>query len=80
MPLYTIASQAGVLDNSAKSGLAERLTTLHSEYAQVPNNWVHVVFHEYPVGNGFTAGKVSPTVSLTLLIRSGRSANTNASC
>jgi 5-carboxymethyl-2-hydroxymuconate isomerase len=35
---------------------------------------VHIVFHEYPIGSGFTAGKPSPTAALTLLIRTGRSA------
>ena len=74
MPLYTIATQAGVLTEHAKAGLADSLTILHSEYAKVPKNWVHVIFHEYPAGNGFTAGQPAATVSLTLLIRTGRSA------
>jgi phenylpyruvate tautomerase PptA (4-oxalocrotonate tautomerase family) len=73
MPLYTLTTQVGVLNAQAKSDLAARLTQLHSEYAGVPPNWVHVVFQEYAVGNGFTAGKPAPTASLTLLIRTGRS-------
>src|ERR1700759_2541140 len=75
MPLYTITTQAGSVDNKAKADLAARLTTLHSEYAGVPVNWVHVVFQDYPPGNGFTAGVPASAVSLTLLIRSGRSAD-----
>jgi phenylpyruvate tautomerase PptA (4-oxalocrotonate tautomerase family) len=74
MPLYTITTQAGVLDEYAKSNLAQKLTAFHAEYAGVPTNWVHVVFHEYPAGCGFSAGRPSPTAALTLLIRSGRSA------
>jgi phenylpyruvate tautomerase PptA (4-oxalocrotonate tautomerase family) len=74
MPLYTITTQGGVLDAAAKGDLAEKLTQLHSEYASVPANWVHIVFQEYPRGNGFTAGKPSATAALTLLIRTGRSA------
>jgi phenylpyruvate tautomerase PptA (4-oxalocrotonate tautomerase family) len=74
MPLYTITTQAGVLGTPAKRDLAEKLTQLHSEYAGVPPNWVHIVFHEYERGSGFTAGKPSATASLTLLIRIGRSA------
>jgi phenylpyruvate tautomerase PptA (4-oxalocrotonate tautomerase family) len=73
MPLYTVTTQVGVLDGSARTELAEKLTAFHAEYAAVPKNWVHVVFHEYPVGNGFTAGKPSPAAALTLLIRTGRS-------
>ena len=75
MPLYTITAQAGVLDGPAKSDLAEKLTAFHTEYAGVPKNWVHIVFQEYPIGSGFTAGRPSPTAALTLLIRTGRSAD-----
>jgi phenylpyruvate tautomerase PptA (4-oxalocrotonate tautomerase family) len=75
MPLYTITTQAGVLDSPAKAGLAEKLTAFHAEYAGVPRNWVHIVFYEYPIGNGFTSGRPSPTAALTLLIRTGRSAD-----
>jgi phenylpyruvate tautomerase PptA (4-oxalocrotonate tautomerase family) len=74
MPLYTITTQAGVLDDSAKANLAQKLTTFHSEYAGVPQNWVHIVFLDYPTGSGFSAGNPSATASLTLLIRTGRSA------
>ena len=73
MPLYTIRTQIGVLDNAAKASLADRLTTFHSELSSVPKNWVHVVFHEYPPGCGFTAGQPAPTAALTVLIRTGRS-------
>jgi phenylpyruvate tautomerase PptA (4-oxalocrotonate tautomerase family) len=73
MPLYSITTQAGVLTGKAKVKLAGDLTTVHSEYSGVPKNWVHVVFHDYAPGSGFTAGEVSPTVGLTVLIRTGRS-------
>jgi phenylpyruvate tautomerase PptA (4-oxalocrotonate tautomerase family) len=75
MPLYTITTQAGVLDSPGKTDLADKLTAFHAEYAGVPKNWVHTVFHEYPSRSGFTAGKPSPTAALTLLIRTGRSAD-----
>jgi phenylpyruvate tautomerase PptA (4-oxalocrotonate tautomerase family) len=75
MPLYTVTTQAGILSDATKGDLAERLTKLHSEYAQVPRNWVHIVFQEYRAGNGFTAGNRATTAALTLLIRTGRSAD-----
>ena len=75
MPLYTVTTQAGVLSGKAKAKLAADLTAFHSDYAGVPERWVHVVFQEYPAGNGFTAGKVAETAALTLLIRTGRSAD-----
>jgi phenylpyruvate tautomerase PptA (4-oxalocrotonate tautomerase family) len=70
MPLYTVTTQAGVLSGEAKATFAN---SFHSEYAGVPKNWVHIVFQEYPQGNGFTAGDVAATAALTLLIRTGRS-------
>jgi phenylpyruvate tautomerase PptA (4-oxalocrotonate tautomerase family) len=73
VPLYTITTQGGVLGAAAKADLAGQLTTLHSEYAGVPKNWVHIVFQEYAAGNGYTAGRPSATAALTLLIRTGRS-------
>jgi phenylpyruvate tautomerase PptA (4-oxalocrotonate tautomerase family) len=73
MPLYTITTQVSVLDGPAKAELAEKLAAFHADYAGVPKNWVHVVFHEYPNGSGFTAGRPSQTTALTLLIRIGRS-------
>jgi phenylpyruvate tautomerase PptA (4-oxalocrotonate tautomerase family) len=61
-----------VLNGSAKAKLAGELTAFHSEYAEVPKNWVHVVFQDYAPGSGFTAGEASATAALTLLIRTGR--------
>ncbi len=74
MPLYTVTTQVGVLKPEAKAHLAAQLTTLHSEYSGVPKNWVHIVFHDYGPGSGFTAGKPAATAALTVLIRAGRSA------
>ncbi len=73
MPLYTITTQTGVLTRDGKATLAAGLTELHCELAGVPANWVHIVFYDYPVGNGFTAGEPAAAVGLTLLIRTGRS-------
>ena len=73
MPLYTVMTQTGVLDDEAKSKLAVELTTFHSEYSGVPKNWVHIIFQDYAPRSGFTAGEASATAALTLLIRTGRS-------
>jgi phenylpyruvate tautomerase PptA (4-oxalocrotonate tautomerase family) len=74
MPLYSVVTQSGVLSGNAKAKLADDLTAFHCEYAGVPKNWVHVVFQDYAPGCGFTAGEASATAALTLLIRTGRSA------
>jgi phenylpyruvate tautomerase PptA (4-oxalocrotonate tautomerase family) len=74
MPLYTLVTQQGTLDRLAKARLAQQLTSFHCDYAGVPGNWVHVVFQDFPPGDGFTAGEPAPVAALTLLIRTGRSA------
>jgi phenylpyruvate tautomerase PptA (4-oxalocrotonate tautomerase family) len=75
MPLYTVTTQLGVLSNRAKADLAAELTSLHCELSGVPRNWVHIVFQDYAVGSGFTAGDAAATAVLTLLIRTGRSSD-----
>ena len=73
MPLYTVATQAGILDQQARAALATGITSLHAEMSGVPRNWIHIAFQEYPAGQGFTAGEVAAPVALTVLIRTGRS-------
>ena len=75
MPLYTIATQAGTLDGPRKASLAAEITALHVEIAGVPKEWVHVLFQDYAPGSGFSAGQPAPMVSLSLTIRTGRSAD-----
>ena len=75
MPLYTISTRAGVLSGEAKAKLAGALTTFHSDYASVPKEWVQIIFHDYGPGSGFSGGEPSAAAALTLLIRSGRSAD-----
>jgi phenylpyruvate tautomerase PptA (4-oxalocrotonate tautomerase family) len=73
VPLYTITTQAGLLSADDKVALAAKLTETHCQISGVPKNWVHIVFHDYPAGNGFTAGKPAAAAALTLVIRTGRS-------
>jgi phenylpyruvate tautomerase PptA (4-oxalocrotonate tautomerase family) len=75
MPLYAVVTEAGVLDQQNRASLAAGITALHAEMSGVPRSWVHIVFHEYPAGNGFTAGEAAAAVGLTLLIRTGRSSD-----
>jgi phenylpyruvate tautomerase PptA (4-oxalocrotonate tautomerase family) len=73
VPLYTITTQTGVLNADDKAALAAKLTETHCQFSGVPENWVHIVFHDYPAGSGFTAGKPAAAAGLTLVIRTGRS-------
>jgi len=72
MPLYTVMTQTGMLNAEAKAALASQLTEFHSEYASVPKDWIHIIFHDFAPASGFTAGKLAAPAALTLLIRSGR--------
>ncbi|MBY5705747.1 hypothetical protein HFO38_24025 [Rhizobium leguminosarum] len=74
MPLYNIMTRANSLSSETKAALAAELTAFHSRFADVPTKWVHIVFLDYAADSGFSNGSPSPTVTLTLLIRSGRSA------
>ncbi|MDM0022798.1 tautomerase family protein [Variovorax saccharolyticus] len=74
MPLYTIVTQAGTIDGSKRESLAVSITNLHVGMSGVPASWVHVVFLEYPSGSAFSAGRSAAMVSLTLIVRTGRSA------
>jgi phenylpyruvate tautomerase PptA (4-oxalocrotonate tautomerase family) len=73
VPLYTIATQSGVLGADGKAALAAKLTETHCRFSGVPETWVHIIFQDYSAGSGFTAGKPAATASLTLVIRTGRS-------
>ncbi|WP_188965802.1 tautomerase family protein [Neoroseomonas lacus] len=75
MPLYTVMTEAKLLDQAKRSDLVRKLTTLHSEAAGVPPSWIHVVFQDYAPGHGFTAGVPAPVLALTLVIRTGRSSD-----
>ena len=75
MPLYTIATQVGTLGGDDKAALAAKLTEAHCRVSGVPENWVHVVFQDYPAGSGFTAGRPAGAAALTLVMRTGRSAD-----
>jgi phenylpyruvate tautomerase PptA (4-oxalocrotonate tautomerase family) len=73
VPLYTIATQSGVLGADGKAALAAKLTETHCRFSGVPETWVHIIFQDYSAGSGFAAGKPAATASLTLVIRTGRS-------
>jgi phenylpyruvate tautomerase PptA (4-oxalocrotonate tautomerase family) len=75
VPLYTIATQTGVLSDDGKAALAAKVTETHCGFSGVPENWVHIIFQDYPAGSGFTAGKLAAAASLTLVIRTGRSSD-----
>lgn len=73
MPLYTISCPDDMLSNDARARLAQSITAYHCRTAKLPADWVHIIFNQFARGCGFSAGKVADVVSLTLVIRDGRS-------
>jgi phenylpyruvate tautomerase PptA (4-oxalocrotonate tautomerase family) len=72
MPLYSITAEEGVLSPDTKAALAAEITMFHSEMAAVDKKFVKIFFSSVPKGDAYVAGEAAAAVSLTLLIRSGR--------
>ena len=78
MPLYTVITQDGVLEQGTKQKIAEEITRIHASVMKVPRNFVRVVFLSYQQGSGFTAGREAPTAALNCVLRSGHTAEEKA--
>jgi phenylpyruvate tautomerase PptA (4-oxalocrotonate tautomerase family) len=76
MPIYQCYSRKGLLTGSAKTNIAEEMTSMYCDFTGAPPSWVKVLFHEMPEGECFSAGKPA-TQSLILAInRYGRDLET----
>jgi phenylpyruvate tautomerase PptA (4-oxalocrotonate tautomerase family) len=76
MPVYQCYSPKGLLTESAKTKIAEEMTTMYCDATGAPASWVNVLFHELPDGECFVGGKPA-TQSLILGInRHGRDLET----
>jgi len=73
MPLYRIATQEGLLSSEAKAALAEQITDFHCRMAGLDKVFVKILFDTFPAGDGFVGGESAPAVTLTVLVRVGRS-------
>jgi phenylpyruvate tautomerase PptA (4-oxalocrotonate tautomerase family) len=78
MPLYTVITQDGFLQNETKSEIAREITRIHTTVMKVPINFVRVVFLSYPAGSGYTAGEEASTAALNCVIRNGHTAEEKA--
>jgi phenylpyruvate tautomerase PptA (4-oxalocrotonate tautomerase family) len=76
MPVYQCYSPKGLLTESAKTKIAEEMTTMYCNATGALASWVKVLFHELPNGECFAGGKPT-TQSLILGInRHGRDLET----
>jgi phenylpyruvate tautomerase PptA (4-oxalocrotonate tautomerase family) len=73
MPLYRIATQEGSLSSQGKAALASEITDFHCQMAGLDKAFVKIIFDAFPAGDGFVGGEAAEAVTLTVLIRVGRS-------
>ena len=72
MPVYQCFSPEGLLDESARAGLAAEITRIHCDATGVPPSFVNVMFTGTPAGTYFVAGKPAGHTVLSGAIRVGR--------
>ena len=76
MPVYQCYSPRGLLTKSAKTKIADEITTIHTNATRAPELYVNVLFHEIPEGDCFVARKPSAHSYLFGAIRHGRDLET----
>jgi phenylpyruvate tautomerase PptA (4-oxalocrotonate tautomerase family) len=76
MPIYVCSAATGRLTPVQKTEIARSLTDIYHEVTGAPRYFVHVVFHDVPLGNNYVAGRPAPADEI--LIRDDtRSGKTN---
>ena len=78
MPLYTITSQMGRLDQEQKERLAVGITTIHGEETGAPEPLIHVVFLAYPQASAWSSSKPGAPAIVNAVVRRGRSEDVQA--
>jgi phenylpyruvate tautomerase PptA (4-oxalocrotonate tautomerase family) len=76
MPVYQCYSPKGLLSQSAKTQIADEITTIHTNATGAPELYVNVLFHEIPQGDCFVARKPAAHSYLFGAIRHGRDLET----
>jgi phenylpyruvate tautomerase PptA (4-oxalocrotonate tautomerase family) len=72
MPVYQFYSPKGLLTQSAKTQIAEELTTMYSKETGALPSWVKVLFHEISEGDSYTGGKPTKQSLILGINRHGR--------
>lgn len=73
MPVYSVTTQAGVLDEDQRRRLAQGITAIHGEETGAPEPLIHVVFNAYPPGAVYSSGRPGAPNVINASIRAGRS-------
>lgn len=72
MPIYEVETLSGTLDNSAKTDIADEITSIHCRATGAPDAFVNVVFRAYAEGDCFVARKPAGRSFILGRIRHGR--------
>ena len=78
MPLYTITTQMGRLDQDQKEQLALGITTLHGEETGATEPLIHVVFLAYPKVSAWSSARPGAPVIVNAILRGGCSEEVRA--
>ena len=73
MPVYTVATELGLLNAEQREKLAVGITTIHGEETGAPEPLIHVVFTGYPQGVAWSSSKPGAPNVINASIRAGRS-------
>lgn len=73
MPVYTVTTAMGRLDQQQKHRLAAGITAIHGEETGVPEPLIHVIFQAYPKCAAWSAAQPGAPTVVQGSLRAGRS-------
>ena len=73
MPVYSVTTEMGRLDQEQKEKIAAGITAIHGEETGAPEPLIHVVFTGYPQGVAWSSGRPGAPNVIQASIRAGRS-------
>jgi phenylpyruvate tautomerase PptA (4-oxalocrotonate tautomerase family) len=73
MPVYTVTTEMGRLDEDQRERLAKGITAIHGEETGAPEPLIHVVFNAYPPGVAWSSNRPGSPNIINASVRAGRS-------
>lgn len=72
MPVYSVTTEMGRLDQDQKEKIAAGITAIHGEETGAPEPLIHVIFMAYPKGAAWSSSKPGAPNIVNASIRAGR--------
>lgn len=72
MPVYSVTTEMGRLDEEQKKTIAAGITAIHGEETGAPEPLIHVIFLGYPKGAAWSSGSPGAPNIVNASIRAGR--------